>query len=68
MPTYEYRCQAGHETEARQSIDADPLERCPREDCEATAERQISLGGGLLTKKRSAGDGDLGCGGSSGFT
>lgn len=68
MPTYEYRCQAGHETEARHSIDAEPLERCPREDCDAAVERQISSGGGLLTEKGSAGGGDADCGGSSGFT
>lgn len=67
MPTYEYRCQDGHETEARQSIDADPLDRCPREGCEAPAERLISLGGGLLTGKRSPDGGGSACG-PSGFT
>lgn len=67
MPTYEYRCEAGHEAEARQSIDADPLERCPVEGCEAPAERQISLGGGLMVGNRSRDRGGSGCG-SSGFT
>lgn len=67
MPTYEYRCDLGHESEARQSMDDDPLERCPREECDAPAERQISLGGGLIVGGSSSPEGG-GCGGGSGFT
>ena len=66
MPTYEYRCEAGHESEARQSINDEPLDRCPREDCDAPAERQISLGGGLMVGGGSS-EANGGCGGS-GFT
>lgn len=45
MPTYEYLCEDGHRSEVRQSMGDDPLRRCPREECEERAERQI--GGGL---------------------
>lgn len=67
MPTYEYLCELGHESELRQSMSDDPVEVCPREDCDAPAERQISLGGGVLVggSRGSGGSGD-GCG--SGFT
>lgn len=47
MPTYEYHCDAGHETEHRQSMSEDPLDRCPREGCAAEAERKISMGLGI---------------------
>ncbi|MBI4820727.1 MAG: zinc ribbon domain-containing protein [Deltaproteobacteria bacterium] len=42
MPTYEYACEAcGHELEARQSFDDDPLTICP--SCGAdTLERLVS--------------------------
>lgn len=49
MPTYEYVCDAGHESETRQSIEADALEVCPEDDCDAPAQRQISTGGGLIS-------------------
>lgn len=61
MPTYEYACEAGHETDARQSINADPLETCPRGDCDAPAERQISLGGGLMLGGGGSGSDDGAC-------
>lgn len=69
MPTYEYACEAGHESEARQSIDAPALETCPQEGCDAPAERQISLGGGLMVGGDSGGSsaGSPNCG-PSGFT
>lgn len=67
MPTYEYRCEAGHESEARQSIEAEPLRHCPRRDCDAPAERLISPGGGVLSDGDSGGGADEGCG-PSGFT
>lgn len=71
MPTYEYVCTAGHETDHRHSIKDDPLETCPREDCGAPAERKISMGGGLISGERDSaaaqapGGGDCG---PSGFT
>lgn len=49
MPTYEYICDAGHDSETRQSIDDDPLERCPEEGCDAPATRKISMGGGVIS-------------------
>jgi putative FmdB family regulatory protein len=76
MPTYEYVCDAGHETEHRHSINDPALEVCPTEGCEARAERKISLGAGVITgsKGSDASTGDA-CGpnccstsGSSGFT
>ena len=67
MPTYEYLCRDGHESEARQSIDAEPLEVCPRGDCDAEAERQISFGGGLVIGGGSRERGGSDCG-PSGFT
>lgn len=71
MPTYEYVCDAGHESETRQSIEADPLEVCPEEGCGAPAERKISMGGGLISSP-GAGRGANGSGGGacspSGFT
>lgn len=48
MPTYEYVCERGHESELRQSMSDDPVESCPREGCGAAAERQISLGAGFV--------------------
>lgn len=69
MPTYEYVCDRGHETEARHSINDPALETCPREDCDAPAERKISLGGGMIVGggSSSAPGGSEACGGS-GFT
>lgn len=69
MPTYEYVCDAGHETEERQSIEADALERCPEQGCEAPATRQISMGGGVVTGGAAGSGGGADCGpGASGFT
>lgn len=48
MPTYEYRCQKGHEFEVVQRMSDDPVAHCP--ECGAEAERLISAGGGLLFK------------------
>ena len=72
MPTYEYVCEAGHESETRQSINADALERCPREDCDAPATWKISMGAGLISGKGKSGGSAGGSGGGacgpSGFT
>ena len=72
MPTYEYICDAGHENEKRQSINADPLERCPVEDCDAPAKRKISMGAGLISGKGKSGRTAGGSGGAAcgpgGFT
>ena len=64
MPTYEYVCDAGHETEHRHSINDPALEVCPMEGCESRAERKISLGAGVITgskgSDRPAGEGACG--------
>jgi putative FmdB family regulatory protein len=48
MPTYEYRCENGHEFEEFQSIVSEPLRVCPI--CQGRAERRISGGTGLIFK------------------
>ena len=48
MPTYEYRCQKGHEFELFQRMSDDPVSTCP--ECGAQAERLLSSGAGLLFK------------------
>jgi putative FmdB family regulatory protein len=48
MPTYEYRCSAGHQFEQFQRMSEPPVEKCPV--CGAPAERQLSAGTGLLFK------------------
>ena len=51
MPTYEYECRTcGHAFEEFQSIKAEPLTACPREDCDGTVKKLISAGAGLLFK------------------
>jgi putative FmdB family regulatory protein len=42
MPTYEYRCQKGHEFEVFQRMSEDPLDKCIH--CGARAERLLSAG------------------------
>lgn len=77
MPIYEYVCDAGHETEERQSMSDDALQVCPEDGCGSAARRKISGGGGFLVggSGSSAGNGDGACGpsccqssGSSAFT
>jgi putative FmdB family regulatory protein len=48
MPTYEYRCSAGHEFEHFQRMSEEPLRACTI--CGGPAERLLSAGGGLLFK------------------
>jgi putative FmdB family regulatory protein len=48
MPTYEYRCQNGHEFEAFQRMSEPPIEKCAQ--CGAPAERKLSAGAGVLFK------------------
>ena len=48
MPTYEYRCEKGHEFEVFQRISESPVEKCIH--CGARAERLLSAGAGLLFK------------------
>ena len=48
MPTYEYRCSAGHEFEQFQRMSEEPLRVCPQ--CGAPAERLLSSGAGLVFK------------------
>ena len=58
MPTYEYKCKAGHEFEVVQKITADKLKKCKKKNCDARVERLISqcsfiLKGGGWTPKSS---------------
>ena len=48
MPTYEYRCEKGHEFEVFQRMTEPPVETCIH--CGAKAERLLSAGAGLLFK------------------
>lgn len=48
MPTYEYRCEAGHEFEKFQKMSDTPASTCPT--CGGAAERKISAGAGLVFK------------------
>jgi putative FmdB family regulatory protein len=48
MPTYEYRCEKGHDFEVFQRMSEPPVETCIH--CGAKAERQLSAGAGLLFK------------------
>ena len=48
MPTYEYRCSAGHKFEKFEKIDSQPESQCP--ECGAPAQRLISGGAGLVFK------------------
>jgi putative FmdB family regulatory protein len=48
MPTYEYRCDKGHEFEVFQRMSEPPVEKCIH--CGAKAERLLSAGAGLLFK------------------
>ena len=48
MPTYEYRCQNGHEFEVFQRMSEPPVEKCIH--CGGKAERLLSAGAGLLFK------------------
>lgn len=48
MPTYEYRCSAGHEFEQFQRMSEEPVRQCPV--CGAPAERLLSSGAGLHFK------------------
>lgn len=48
MPTYEYRCEKGHEFEVFQRISEPPAEKCIH--CGARAERLLSAGAGLIFK------------------
>jgi len=48
MPTYEYRCPAGHEFEKLQKMSDRSRPRCP--ECGKPSSRKISGGAGLLFK------------------
>lgn len=48
MPTYEYRCEKGHEFEVFQRMSEPPVEKCIH--CDAPAERLMSAGSGLIFK------------------
>ena len=50
MPTYEYRCPAGHEFEHFVPRISDGTSTRPCPTCGAVAERQISAGGAILFK------------------
>jgi len=48
MPTYEYRCPAGHQFEVFQRISDKAEAACP--ECGRAGQRQISAGAGFLFK------------------
>lgn len=48
MPTYEYRCVAGHAFEVFQRMSDDPVDVCP--ECGKDVERLLSGGAGLIFK------------------
>lgn len=48
MPTYEYRCEAGHSFERVQKMSDKPVAKCPV--CGAKASRVISGGQGVIFK------------------
>ncbi len=48
MPTYHYRCPAGHDFDKFEKMTAKGRARCPA--CGRTASRQISGGAGLVFK------------------
>lgn len=48
MPTYEYRCPAGHDFEKFQKMTSAARVKCP--ECGRLASRRISGGAGLLFK------------------
>jgi putative FmdB family regulatory protein len=51
MPTYEYECEkCGLVFEEFQSINAEPLKKCPKEGCSGTVKRLFSAGAGFLFK------------------
>jgi len=51
MPTYEYQCQKCKKRhEARQSITAKPLSKCPHPKCGGKLKRLLSAGSGFLFK------------------
>src|SRR5690606_30022247 len=50
MPTYDFRCPAGHEFERFFSRISDSPREVPCEECDAIAERQVSGGAGLHFK------------------
>jgi putative FmdB family regulatory protein len=51
MPTYEYECEkCGLVFEEYQSITAEPLTTCKKEDCKGHVKRLISSGAGFLFK------------------
>jgi len=46
MPTYEYRCSAGHEFEMFQRMSDESITQCPQ--CGAVSERLLSGGAGFI--------------------
>jgi putative FmdB family regulatory protein len=51
MPTYEYECsKCGEIFEEFQSINAEPLKKCTKEDCDGDVKRLFSAGAGFLFK------------------
>ena len=51
MPTYEYECEkCGHVFEEYQSISAEPIKVCPKEECHGTVKRLFSPGAGFIFK------------------
>jgi putative FmdB family regulatory protein len=51
MPTYEYKCEkCGVVFEEIQSITAEPLKKCNKEECNGAVRRLFSAGAGFIFK------------------
>lgn len=51
MPTYEYKCEkCGVVFEEIQSITAEPLKKCNKEECDGAVKRLFSAGAGFIFK------------------
>lgn len=51
MPTYEYKCEkCGVVFEEIQSITAEPLKKCSKEECDGAVKRLFSAGAGFIFK------------------
>lgn len=50
MPTYEYRCDNGHQFEEFQTIREEPLHLCKKEGCTAAVKRLLGAGSAVIFK------------------
>jgi putative FmdB family regulatory protein len=50
MPTYEYKCDNGHQFEEFQNIRDEPIRVCKKEGCTADVKRLLGAGGAVIFK------------------